>query len=128
MECLQCGKELKGRAKWCRDCYNSVPDRYTINSVPERSTKEDETLPKEGLTVATLQGLATEMDKRADLVPGTLSHYELNPTMYAKRTIPQVLNWGPWMNTEELMAAGKVANRVPIPGDWDYEGTQEATG
>ena len=45
---------------------------------------------------------------------------ELNA--YTLRTNAELLNWGPWMNSDELKQAGLKANRVPIPGDFDYKG------
>ncbi|MCK5610242.1 hypothetical protein KAR91_50685 [Candidatus Pacearchaeota archaeon] len=41
---------------------------------------------------------------------------------YHPRTHPHLMNWGKHMNVQELESAGLKANRVPIPGDWDYEG------
>ena len=55
-----------------------------------------------------------------------LDHYLAEQDKYAPRANPDKLNWGPWLNTAELNAAGLKANRVPIPGDWDYEGSHEA--
>ena len=40
----------------------------------------------------------------------------------ARRTNPDSLNWGPHMTSDQLHEAGLKANRVPIPGDWDYVG------
>lgn len=41
---------------------------------------------------------------------------------YATRTDPDSLNWGEWMTADQLHEAGLKANRVSIPGDWDYVG------
>ncbi len=49
-----------------------------------------------------------------------LADYHANPDNYAPRAEPDNLNWGPWMNTAQLETAGLRANRVTIPGDWDY--------
>ncbi|KKM05810.1 hypothetical protein LCGC14_1750340 [marine sediment metagenome] len=51
-----------------------------------------------------------------------IEHYRSNPDKYIPRLEPDKLNWGPHLNIAELNAAGLKANRVPIPGDWDYEG------
>ena len=40
----------------------------------------------------------------------------------ARRTDPDSLNWGEWMTADQLHEAGLKANRVSIPGDWDYVG------
>lgn len=59
--------------------------------------------------------------------PATLDDYLTdqleNTGRYAHRTNPDLLNWGKWMTKDELAKAGLKANRVTIPGDWDYEGT-----
>lgn len=47
---------------------------------------------------------------------------------YHPRTNPQCINWGEPMTGSELKAAGLVANRVSIPGDWDYAGVVDDTG
>ena len=55
--------------------------------------------------------------------PASLGDYlDDHGRKYATRTEPDKLNWGPWMNSEALERAGLRANRVSIPGDWDYEG------
>lgn len=55
-------------------------------------------------------------------LPVGLEHYHGNPAKYVKRVCPELLNWGLWMNSTQLEQAGLKANRVAIPGDWDYEG------
>lgn len=52
----------------------------------------------------------------------SITHYNSNPAKYAPRTNPNKLNWGKWMSGEQLAHFELVANRVPIPGDWDYTG------
>lgn len=44
---------------------------------------------------------------------------------FVHRTEPDKLNWGPWMDMSELKQAGLKGNRVPIPGDHDYQGVCE---
>ena len=56
-----------------------------------------------------------------EIVKPSLEHYVALPSQYATRTVPDKLNWGPYMTTEQLADAGLKANRVSIPGDWDYE-------
>ncbi len=58
----------------------------------------------------------------------TIAHYYANPSKYIQRREPDKLNWGPWMNMAELEQAGLKANRVSVPGDWDYAGTAQPTG
>lgn len=41
---------------------------------------------------------------------------------YWPRAHPERINWGEHMTMDQLKEAGLVANRVPIPGDWDYAG------
>ena len=51
------------------------------------------------------------------------AHYLAHPDLYITRREPDKLNWGPWLDVAGLEQAGLKANRVAIPGDWDYEGT-----
>ena len=51
-----------------------------------------------------------------------LQDYYDNPDNYYPRREPERLNWGAWLNMDQLKQADLRANRVPIPGDWDYEG------
>ncbi len=55
-----------------------------------------------------------------------LDDYRTNPARYASRAHPELLNWGKWMNSQQLEQAGLKANRVSIPGDWDYVGVTGA--
>ena len=48
--------------------------------------------------------------------------YETNPGDYAVRENPGHLNWGDPMNYHELQVSEFKANRVTLPGDWDYVG------
>ena len=59
------------------------------------------------------------------VLAGSIEHYRANPDMYIQRQEPDRLNWGPRLNFNELNQAGKKANRVAIPGDWDYEGSAQ---
>ncbi len=65
---------------------------------------------------------ANRAKAKANVSGTSLEHYHENPDMYAERSKPDKLNWGPHMSMSELDSAGLVANRVTIPGDWDYEG------
>ncbi len=47
--------------------------------------------------------------------------YKSHPQDYAQRTNPEKLNWGPYMKYHDLQDAGFSANRVSIPGDWDFD-------
>ena len=51
----------------------------------------------------------------------TLAHYHARPDLYITRREPDKLNWGAWMDSNELSKAGLKANRVAIPGDWDFK-------
>ena len=56
-----------------------------------------------------------------DIKPGSYSHYQAYPDKYAKRENPEKLNWGQPLTFHELQASPFKANRVSIPGDWDFE-------
>ncbi len=89
-----------------------------------REHKRNAQLVMDGVTRVTGES-CTELDPTDHALidgRGGLADYYANPDKYIPRTEPDKLNWGPWLNTAELNAAGLKANRVPIPGDWDYEG------
>ncbi len=98
--CKQCNKELSGKKQYCNDACRMAYGRKA-NKKPEQ-TQPEQVIP--------------------NTAPAILEHYQANPDMYVERARPELLNWGPRMNMNELNIAGKKANRVPIPGDWDYEG------
>jgi len=52
----------------------------------------------------------------------------VTPGHTVTRTNPSTLNTGKPMAAHQLKQAGLKANRVPIPGDWDYKGVCEQVG
>ena len=55
--------------------------------------------------------------------PASLADYnDPDGRKYATRTSPDSLNWGGPLSWNELQKRKLVANRVTIPGDWDYDG------
>ncbi len=89
-----------------------IEEMYATKTATLIGTGEPQELPIEFAMADTI--VAVEV--------GTLEHYHSNPEMYATRTNPDRLNWGKSMTGDQLEQAGLKANRVPIPGDWDYEG------
>ena len=87
-----------------------------------RQRKRDSVTPKNVTGVTADDERDTPAIAHVTDLPVGLEHYYANPDMYAHRAHPDELNWGKWMNSHELEQAGIRANRVPIPGDWDYEG------
>ena len=108
--CKQCGLDVTGKRQFCDDrC------RMAFN----RSQSE--------------QSEQTEHEQPEQMKPNTqpeqvasLEHYHANPDQYATRANPELLNWGEPMSLNELGQAKLKANRVTIPGDWDYTTSQEA--
>ena len=62
------------------------------------------------------------MEENTKTETASYEHYISNPEMYTKRSTPDRLNWGIWMDEEELKKAKLVGNRVTLPGDFDYFG------
>lgn len=63
--------------------------------------------------------------KRNGVVDGNdLAPFNTSPcdAYYVPRSNPGILNWGEWMDVDELKQNGFKVNRVSIPGDWDYVG------
>jgi len=62
-------------------------------------------------------------DNGSEPLPASLEDYEdVDGRAYAFRAGAGMLNWGKWMTSSELADSHYVANRVPILGDWDYNG------
>ncbi len=51
----------------------------------------------------------------------SLADYHACPEDYHRRLNPETLNWGVHLDMPQLKQAGLRVNRVPIPGDWDFE-------
>jgi hypothetical protein len=99
-ECKVCGKECRGQT-----CSGSCRAKLSRQS--------------QGKAHAHAQQ-AHEPEAHAPKRTASLEHYYANPNQYATRTNPEALNWGKPMSLNQLRAANIKANRVTIPGDWDY--------
>ncbi len=95
------------------------PDDQPHSGGRGRYTRQDGTVYQFDSS-GTAHEITDQGSQLADI--SSLEHYQANPDMYIERARPELLNWGKRMNMNELNIAGKKANRVPIPGDWDYEG------
>ena len=96
MTCMQCGKEALGRSRYCSDSCKTVYNRNKNRNTSNRNTETVTPLFREG----------------------SLAHYYAEPDKYILRSSPERLNWDEWLGMDEL--DDFVANRVSIPGDYDY--------
>ncbi len=110
MKCKQCNVEVSGRQLYCSDkCkQEAYRNRSTVTTVTDVTVTPTVTRP-EPVTVE--ERTASYQD------------YIDNPDDYATRANAAALRWGEWMAMDELAEAGYKANRVTIPGDWDYVGS-----
>ena len=71
-----------------------------------------------------------QVGQTPDVPPASLEDYtDDHGRKYVPRNEPVLLNWGPGlMNRQQLEKAGLKANRVAMPGDWDYDGVCEKVG
>lgn len=99
MECKQCGTEYEAKRSTSLYCGAACRVKAGRLSVTDKA----ETLSVTG-----------------SVTRPTLEHYQANPDRYARTGKADMLNWGLWMTTDQLHTKGLTANRVPIPGDWDY--------
>lgn len=114
MKCKSCNVEFEAKrasAKYCSDkCkldFNRGRDTVSVSKKDTLSVSKDTvSVSSEPLSVSTN--------------PASLEHYQNNPDKYITRQEPERLNWGRWMGLHELEANKLKANRVSIPGDWDY--------
>ncbi len=128
MKCLNCttiiDQSKTGRKK--RYCSDKCRKAFVRK---EKTDKCPETLSGPTITALTVPELTdvTVLTDDLDVTPtvtrvASLEGYQSHPDDYAKRTNPSVLNWGPWLDADELQKSAYVSNRVTIPGDWDYSG------
>ena len=118
--CWHCYKPLppqiegKRRKKYCNDTCKQAAYRNRVN------------VTDDNVTDSVTQAMTEPYVSGPDMI--SMQDFMGNPTpeqmiaARARRTDPDSLNWGAWMNSHELHEAGLVANRVPIPGDFDYVG------
>lgn len=97
MKCLNCDKPVTGKSKYCSGACRTAWSRKSVT-------------PNETVTAESVTKVAS------------LEDYQGHPEDYARRTNAVILNWGPWLNREQLERSDYIANRVTIPGDWDYSG------
>ena len=107
----ECSNEVIGKSLYCSDSCKTV---YNRNKDRNKSTTVTPTV-----TSVAISSEVKILDKDDNVITGLL-HYTANPNMYVERVEPDRLNWGKWMDRDELKQAGFKANRVSIPGDWDY--------
>lgn len=102
MKCKQCNVEISNRAKFCSDKCRMQFKR----SQPEQKANK----------------LNPNTEPEQIVGRASYEHYLAYPELFAKRSFPDKLNWGVWMNYKDLKKVHLVANRVPLPGDFDYVG------
>ncbi|MCK5017523.1 MAG: hypothetical protein KAS32_10690 [Candidatus Peribacteraceae bacterium] len=119
IKCTVCGKEMNGRGKTCSS---------KCRKILSRSVTESVTTVTQSVTKPTV----TKCD-RVSVTSWTvtgheagLQHYLNHPDMYYPRKEPDKLNWGPHMTATQLHNSKFKANRVAIPGDYDYAGKSYA--
>lgn len=103
MQCIVCKSELSGRKQ--RFCSDKCRKAYS-------RTNSDKSNVEVG-----------QMSELQQSRTASLEDYYAHPEDYVKRRDPpETLNWGKPMTFDELQSSPYKGNRVPIPGDWDYEG------
>ena len=102
--CIVCGNECGDKAKTCSDKCRKAASRGV-------------TLPVDA-----------SVTNRCDITSVT-SGCDKPSVTYATRTNPDQLNYGEPLTKAGLAKARLRANRVPIPGDYDYKGVcQQISG
>lgn len=117
MNCTYCGCEYE--AERISSQYCTARCRVAANrSVTEVSVTQTPLVTLKGDPDVTVGGVVRKET--------TLNTDLIGPDVYYwPRTNPERINWGEHMSMDQLKEAGLVANRVPIPGDWDYVGVHE---
>jgi len=126
---IGCNEPITGRQVFCSDkCRKShkrksdiIPTKSDI--CPDKPNSDTQVGQGSFARSSKAFGVLCDMNKQA----GVLAHDvpdgdPIDLLEYATRTNPELLNHGPYMTSAGLDKAGLKANRVPIPGDYDYEG------
>ncbi len=146
----KCGKD-SGKRKQCSKCRKADYRKRKANvspktgNVPKSVSPSDKSSPvvpvladkdkvnsKTWMNNGEMSRLYTNRDDSdvspkapSGLMPteimASLDHYNDNPALYVRRLEPDKLNWGKWMDSTQLELNKLKANRVSIPGDWDYQ-------
>ncbi len=113
MDCKQCGTLLTGRQReFCSDKCRMRHKRQT------RTSEDGSGSTNANKVVVEPEQIESEQQTRT----ASFEDYQAHPGDYVPRVQPELLNWGSWMNSGQLEQPGLKANRVPVPGDWDYQG------
>jgi len=116
-KCRYCGAERKDGVVWYDDDYCSGKCRKADGEVVEPQVEREKKAGK----VATLEDYLLDYpknlgqkNKTGERIRGRI------PKLYRRRYEPEKLNWGEPLTNAQLKQAGFRANRVPLPGDWDF--------
>ena len=137
-QCLQCDKEVSGKKTYCNDAcrmaykraqteQEAAPEQPQSGQNVRANTSKTNKTPQSTPEIAPQNEQKPHLERNtpaykndAATVTASLEHYQANPGQYIPRTNPETLNWGVPMSANELANANLTANRVSIPGDWDY--------
>ena len=142
MKCLNCGNKFEAKratAKYCSDACRQRAKRLSVTevSVTELSVTEDiecVTRPLSGAratqeAIDELESGGGEVVDFEAIAPDYIEYMgKIDTEQQARRdrrSNPDSLNYGGWMNADQLKEAKLTSNRAPIPGDSDYQGCCE---
>ena len=116
-KCRFCENERKDGVEWYDDDYCSgkckKADGGVIVAEPER-IKTSGVMASLNDYLLDYPKKLGEKDVRGQRIKGRV------PKRYHRRFDPERLNWDKPLNAPQLKQAGLRANRVSIPGDWDF--------
>jgi hypothetical protein len=124
-ECRNCGTKRKEGVEWYNDDYCSgkcfTGDGGTIPPAPARIKAAGRVASLADYRLDYPKNLGQRLRGQTGVVKGR------TPKIYRRRHDPERLNWGLPLAPAQLKQAGLRANRIPIPGDFDYveEGRKE---
>ena len=130
MQCKQCGNAIESKGKkpkrFCSDACRmkykrTVRNEQTNKKRTETNRNEQET--NSSIPIETVDAACG--DKLSHGLPANYGQpncqcWHCHNYRAAKKDTAR-LNHGPWLNAEQLVEQGYMANRVSLPGDIDYE-------
>ena len=118
MDCkrTECDNQVTGKALFCSSRCRKAHSRLTVTNCDIASVTSKCDTPT--VTQPEHTPFIGIKDECSDIHMSP----ESNELQYATRANVDILNYGPWMDADQLKSSQCKHNRVPIPGDYDYAG------
>jgi hypothetical protein len=119
MKCKQCNSEFEPKRADARFCGKKCRALHAKRNQLSATIKRNPEAQPDRV------GVLMPDKVEVKILNDDFGHVLIEQPTYATRTNPDNLNYGDYMTSEQLADTGLKANRVPTPGDSDYNGVCE---